>query len=126
MENMNPICYQCNKEIIRDPESISTGYGIDKDGHKICFECCGVNDRKTLLETGRLDGYYTRDKLGYYYFSNWPSTLKIKVLGHKESNHNFAGRNGRTDFWFTLEGKTFHGVHIGHNNECARVKMIKS
>jgi hypothetical protein len=117
----NEFCTICTKEIERDENSCSTGYGINNKGEKICFACCGEQDKKTLLESGKLSGYYSGG-----YFTNWPGTLKVKIYYSRDSWHNFAGRNGRTDFWFTLEGKRFHGVHIGHNNECANVRKVKS
>lgn len=113
-------CNVCHKDIVKEKDSISTGYGIDKDNNKVCFACCGEQDRKQLLEEGKLFGYWSHG-----FFSNWPGTLKIKAYYSRDSFHNFAGRNGRTDFWFNFEGKHFHGVHIGHNNECARVKQVK-
>ena len=118
---MENICYICKKEIVRDVNRISTGYGIDKDGNKVCFACCGDLDKKQLLETGKLYGYYSGG-----YFSNWPGTFKLLANYSKKSYHNFAGRNGRTDFWCRFEGNEYHGVHIGHNNECATIRKIKS
>ena len=122
---VNPVCFQCNKEIIREPNSISTGYGIDKEDHKICFACCGENDRKCLLETGKMYGYFSKDKDGRWYFSNWPGSFKIHAYYTRSSWHNFAGRNGRTDFWCIFEGNHYWGVQIGHNNQCATLRKVK-
>ena len=113
-------CSVCNKEIIRDPESCGTGYGRDKDNNIICYACCGENDKKTLLETGKLSGYYSK-----LHFTNWPGSFKIKAYYSRSSWHNFAGKDGRTDFWLNFEGKHYHGVQIGHNNECATIRLLK-
>lgn len=111
-------CSICGSEIV--PSGCSTGYGTNDKGAKICFECIGVLDRKTLLETGEIYGYLSGTT-----FSNWPGSFKVENLYIRKSNHNFAGRDGRSDFWFTLEGQNFHGVHIGNNNKCAKVKRVK-
>jgi len=122
MEN-NVICSVCGKEITREKDSILTGYGIDKDNNKVCFACCGERDKKDLIETGKMFGYLAKDEQGNY-FGNWPGSFKIRVGYIRKSNHNFAGRNGRRDFWFSFNGCNYHGVNIG-DNECARVKRVK-
>ena len=40
-------CSQCGKTKTHQSE-ISTGFGTDKDGNKVCFDCCGWNDAKEL------------------------------------------------------------------------------
>jgi len=113
-------CTVCKKEIIREEGGCGTGYAIDNNGNKICYACCGEADKKTLLETGKLSGYYS-----HLVFTNWPGSFKIKAYYSRDSWHNFAGRNGRTDFWLNFEGKHYHGVHIGHDNECATIRLLK-
>lgn len=113
----------CGHEAISN--GFSTGYGVDKDGKKICFECCGEQDKQTLRETGKLYGYYSRDKEKGMCFTNWPGTFKLHSYYSRDSWHNFAGKNGRTDFWCQFEGHVYHGVHIGNNNECATLRRTK-
>jgi hypothetical protein len=123
------ICHQCGKEIVRDPNSCGTGYAVmrreSENEVKICYDCCAVNDEKFLLENGYLHGYFHKDKNGKCWFTNWPGTFKIWVYSHKKGNHNFAGRNGRTDFWLNFKNNHYWGVNIG-DNECAKIKLIKS
>lgn len=115
------ICYQCNKEIIREEGSCGTGYGYDKDNNKICYACCGENDKQYLLEHGKLSGYFSN-----MHFTNWPGSFKIKAYYTRTSWHNFAGKNGRTDFWLNFEGNHYWGVQIGSNNQCATIRKIKN
>lgn len=110
----------CDCGHIATSNGFTTGYGVDRDGKKICFECCGKNDREQLEQTGKLSGYYTGGK-----FMNWPGTFSVHVYSYRKSWHNFAGRDGRTDFWFSLNGRNYHGVQIGHLNECATVRRVK-
>ena len=117
------ICSICGKEITREENSISTGYATNKDGEKICYQCCGELDKKELSETGVLHGYLSKDEAGYY-FGNWPGTLKIRVYGVRKSWHNFAGKDGRRDFWLQFNGGNYHVLNIG-DNECAKVKRCK-
>ena len=145
------ICSQCGKEclptIFYDAEKtkpMDTGYGVDKDGNKVCFECCGANDEKTLEETGKLFGYLICDSSGLMTdsagrasmkrqraiwtgisgtFTNWPGTLRIKTGAIKRSVNNFGAE--RLDFWFTWKGNKYHGVNVG-DNQCATVKRVES
>ena len=117
------ITTQCDCGHIAKSSGISTGYGTDKDNKKICFKCCGKNDRKELIETGKSFGYLVKKGNGWY-FTNWPGSFEIRVLSTRQSHHNFAGRNGRTDFWLFFEGHNYHGVNIG-DNQCARLKRTK-
>ena len=116
----------CDCGHVAKPDGISTGYGVERDtGKKICNECCGILDKEYLLANGKLSGYFSKNKDGKWEFSNWPGTFRIPAHYAKKSNHNFAGRNGRTDFWCTFEGDLYHGVQIGHLNECATIRKIK-
>lgn len=119
------ICHVCGKEIISD--GIGTGYGINKDNNKVCYSCCGLQDEKQLIENGSLCGYFHKDREdGRMYFTNWPGTLKIHVYYTKYSYHNFAGINGRVDFWFTYKNMNFWGYCISPKyNEIAHVKKSK-
>lgn len=98
----------------------STGYGVDKDNKKICFACCGEGDKDTLIKTGKLSGYFNGKE-----FLNWPGTFRISVSYIRKSWHNFAGKDGRTDFWLFYNGQKYHGVQIGHNNDCATIRRTK-
>ena len=110
-------CKICGAEFVSN--GCGTGYGINENGEKICYSCCGKADAEKLEKDGILSGYFSDG-----FFTNWPGTFKIKVQGVKKSWHNFAGRNGRRDFWLTYKGQNYHGVNVG-NNQCATIRRVK-
>ena len=111
------------------PESehldITRGYATNKDGKTICYECCAEMDREYLRKNGKLSGYFTTDECRKSQFSNWPGSFILYAKDVRKSWHNFAGKNGRTDFWVWFECKCYHGVQIGHNNQCATIRILK-
>jgi len=114
------ICSQCKKECKSD--GVGTGYGRNKNNKKVCYSCCGDNDKRDLLNSKIGDKFI-------FYFSggvvtNWPSSLVIKPNYVKKGGHNWWNCE-RHDFWFVLEGKQFWGYQIGPNTEIAHIKRIK-
>lgn len=116
-------CARCKKEIFCDPQSPVTGYGLTDQDEKVCYACCGELDRENMRATGRATLYLSKDADGWR-VGNWPGTLRIPVYRVQSSWHNFAGNNGRRDFWFTVDGDTWHGVNIGDSQiaHCRRVQ----
>lgn len=125
-------CDQCG-EHVEHKNDFTTGYGTDKEGKKICFACCGVNDRRDLLALpiGGKFWLYLSSKLEdgkpeYYrehYVSNWPGTLSIKVPCPRKGRHNIA--RTRYDVWFKLEDAYFHGVQYGEWTQVCHIRRIK-
>lgn len=113
-------CYKCKKVIDVPIGSLTTGYGINDKGQKICFECCGEQDKQQLRDTGKFQGYFTGE-----YFTNWPGTLKLKIFNSVSSWHNFAGKGGRVDFWLKFEENWYHGIFVGFNHQCATIRRVK-
>lgn len=116
-------CSQCGIVKTRAPaDAFTGGYGIGADGRQMfCYCCCAENDKEQMRRTGRACLYLnakTRE------VTNWPGSLRLRCGPARKSWHNFAGRNGRTDVWFTFEGDTWHGVNIGDNDilRCKRTK----
>jgi hypothetical protein len=69
---------------------------------------------------------YTRDIDGKAHVGTWDGSFNWPVSYQRSSWHNMAGKNGRTDFWFTgPDGKQWHGVNIG-DNQIVRTRRIKS
>jgi hypothetical protein len=62
---------------------------------------------------------------GKYKVSDFTSSHSINVAIVTKSFHNLAGRNGRTDLHFCLDGSVWHGVLIG-DSQLLRVKRTKS
>jgi len=105
------VCYKCKKQIIHD-EPHTTGYGLDRARHKICFACCAIVDEKQMLRTGRIVLYLVK-KEEHNFITNWPGTLSFRVYAIKESRHNIAGV--RCDAWFKDNNHSvWHGVQYGH------------
>ena len=115
-------CSKCNKEI-ENTDTFTTGYGVDKNDNKVCFACCGVDDKEYMRNNGKIDLYLVK-KDNRYHVVNWPSTLDFPVSYAKKGRHNIAGL--RYDVWFTFEGKTWHGVNYGVNSEICHCKVTKN
>lgn len=114
-------CSVCDQDKTHESD-FTTGYGTDKDGNKVCFACCGINDRKTLLDLlpgKKMHLYYSNNHV-----TNWPNTLSLKPNHTRKSKTNWNLE--RTDFWFTLENQRFHGYQIGHNNQIAHIYKLKT
>lgn len=116
------ICSQCGETKSHDSD-ITTGYGVDKDGNKVCYSCCGLNDAKELetLPMGGKTIHYldTKNKV----ITNWPGSLKIPISHIREGRHNIAGK--RFDTWFKYAGNQFHAVQYGTNTQIAHIKRVK-
>lgn len=112
-------CTKCEKEKTHESD-ISTGYGTDKDGNKICFDCCGIDDANNLTNLKKGDKYIL------YWdgqnIINWPSSLKIKPYSVKKGKHNMA--RTRDDIYFKFNGFNFHAVQYGSNSQIAHIKKI--
>lgn len=128
-------CDQCHN--IKTANKGEIGYGIDTNGDKICYDCCGVMEAQQMLKTGKIMLYLTctnksrgamttndfdawREK---NYVSNWPGSLKIKLNGLNIGRHNIAGK--RYDVWFTFKGQQWHGVTYGDNTQICHCKRTK-
>lgn len=119
------VCSCCgeDKPINTEGKGVTTGYALDNIENFICYECAGKEDERIMRETGKHYGYLVRRDDGYH-FTNWPGTLDIEVYSVSHSWHNFAGKNGRRDFWFMFNGKEWHGINIGYG-DCATVRALK-
>ena len=114
-------CHQCGQHKIHE-DNISTGYGSDKEGNKICFQCCGVNDAKELTDLpigGKTIQYWDGKNI-----INWPSSLVIKPYYVTNGKHNIA--RTRTDINFRFNGFNFHAVQYGDMSQIAHIKKIKN
>lgn len=118
-------CDSCGRNLVhQDPHT--TGYGIDSDGLRHCFQCCGHEDREYMIEHGRITLYLTtaaaRGSRGAT-VTNWPGTLRFSG-GYKVGRHNIAGT--RFDVWFPgPDGYVWHGVQYGHNTQLCHCKRTR-
>ena len=118
------ICHQCNKKIIHE-SNFTSGYGLDKDNNKICFVCCGENDKNTLLNLKpkeKMTLYLVKEN-NKYFVTNWPGTFKKEIYNFKKGKHNLALE--RIDVWFKLEGLNFHGKQFGNFTQTCHIQKTK-
>jgi hypothetical protein len=125
-------CHTCGAEI--HSEGHSTGYGITREGHKICYACCAAEDRRELREgkPAMLYVYWHNSKEpsrpGYRIsprpvaVGNWTGSLKIPVSDWSRGGHNMTGC--RYDVWFHAEGHKWHGVNYG-TDDLIRCRVVK-
>ena len=120
-------CTDCGR-IIPIQTSGGTGYGMDADGHRICYRCIGENERCDLISAKRATLYLTLpkgDPEGFGYVSNWPGSFRRRVLNVSTGRHNMAGK--RYDVTFRHAGHTWRGTQYGDNTQivhCRRVKEV--
>jgi hypothetical protein len=121
MKNETFKCCACgqNKPVQHDG---GTGYGTDKAGNKICYECIGLEELFALraAKPGETFIMYFDGKQ----VMNWPGSFKQTVTRVHAGRHNIAGK--RYDFYFFVNRKPFHGVTYGDNTQIAHVKRIKA
>ena len=119
----------------------------EKDGKSVighvCPTCNAKRIEKDLLELahGEWYGLYVTEEClptfmrtqGNTYrpakITDWQGDFVVTDrdthIEYKYSHHNFAGRNGRLDVWFTHKGQRFHGVNIG-DGQYLRVQRLKN
>lgn len=119
-------CGDC-KETKPVQASGGTGYGYaadaGPDSPPICYTCCGIRDRKDMIETGRATLYLVNPKAARPKVTNWPNSLSFDVYAHRSGRHNIA--QTRTDFWFIgPDGKKWHGTQYGRDSQIARCKRL--
>lgn len=117
-------CHQCGISKPVGGSGCGTGYGYKSHNARfpICYSCCGENERRDMMKRGKACLY-----LANGFVTNWPGSLKLRVRYQKSSWHNMAGKDGRTDCWFTgPDGKEWHGTSIGKDNQVLRCKRLKS
>jgi hypothetical protein len=144
------LCADCGKVIVN--AGIGTGYAlISKTQQVVCYECCGVHDRQTMIDTGHsrnLPLYLGLKKdaperprvtirqwgrtlhnvrplvASDWEVTNWPGTLRIPVSGISRGEHNIAG--SRIDVWFNgPDGHVWHGVQLGESTQVVHCKRTR-
>lgn len=128
-----PTCFVCGKPIPPSPFPITSGYGLDKDNNKVCYECCAEGDKQFMRDHGKIILYLTtrqpndiqpgawRVRCGTV--GNWPGSLKFENLNVHKGYHNIA--RYRYDTWFVFESTIWHGVRYGDNTEICHCKRTK-
>lgn len=115
------ICHSCKQEKpVQKPGA--TGYGINSDGEKVCYQCVADLDKEALknLKPGEKHTMYFEKANSEV--TNWPGTLRIACF-YERIKHNFAREAYAISFWF--EGSRFYGRNIG-DNDLVSVKKAKA
>ncbi len=120
-------CHQCGQDKTHTSDT-TTGYALDREKNKICFDCCGINDAKDLKELpiGKKKYLYLDEKTRI--ITNWPGTFKfqtgeIKISWHKVPR---APSIRRYDTWFVYDGQRYHGVQYGDNTTIVHIRRLKA
>jgi hypothetical protein len=114
----------CGHAIEKKPKEYTggTGYGIDENRKKICYECCALRDKATMRENGKITLYLVPIGSSYE-VTNWPGTLRLPVHTSRTGRHNIA--RTRTNVWFTFEGAQWYGVQYGDWSTICHCKRLK-
>jgi len=118
-------CAICGKALI--PSGVGSGYGINGNGEKICYECCAkldIAELENLKHGEKICFYLTKNKAGQWEVTNWPASMRIKVDRFWEGRHNIAGK--RRDVRFHIGSKHFHGVQYGNWSEICYIQSCKT
>jgi hypothetical protein len=95
---------------------------------KVHNDLLGEMELEALKETGKGLLYISKtvheSRMVTYKVTTWNGTVIRDNVPVKHSWHNFAGRDGRLDVWFTFDGSQWHGVNIG-DSQILRVKRNK-
>ena len=116
------ICSKCKQEIIHNSD-FTTGYGVNENGEKVCFACCGEVDKAHMIEHGK-DTLYLSKKEDHYYVCNWPDTLSFPVKWMWKGRHNMASVAYFVRF-IGPDNKIWSGKQIGDNTQICHVKRTK-
>jgi hypothetical protein len=119
-------CSDCKRKITHTtPHSYgAVGYGVFKDGRKVCYDCCAIRDKAEMVKTGKAVLYLAKGD-GWYKVTNWPGTMAYRVFRYSRGKHNIAGT--RIDVWFTgPDGECWWGVVYGRNTMLCHCRRVKS
>ena len=118
-------------------DSLTTGYGIDKDDNKVCFACCGDQDRADMAACKAGDKFmlYLTHEPGTggppwytgWHVTNWPGTLDIANVRNLYSPHGHNWGLSRRDVWFQDHtGADWWGYKIGDNTDICHCMKLKA
>jgi hypothetical protein len=130
-------CHHCNR-VKSYKSDITSGYALDHDNNKVCFDCCAVIDRESMIDRGdskSLPLYLAKasrpplklcpeESYSTYEVTNWCGTLRFKCGQPRKGRHNIAG--SRHDVWFHgPDGHVWHGVQFGEWTQVCHCKRTK-
>ena len=118
-------CYKCGRKI-NHVSNLTTGYGLTKNNHKVCYECCAIDDVEYMCDNGKITLYLdeTIGSKNYQTVCNWPGTLRFNIYSVSRKKTNWG--LWRTDFKFAgPDGHVWWGYQIGENTQIAHCKRTK-
>ena len=82
----------------------TTGYGIDAEGKKHCYQCCAARELREMIATGRATLYLTertqpeqlpgpamaRGLVTRYQLKDWPGVLCFPVYGRVKHSQGYG------------------------------------
>lgn len=122
-------CSVCQSEIKKEANTGAMGYATNDKNEKICYDCCGDDDERYMIKTGKMMLYLTAittaafsiHNESTYKVTNWPNTLSFNCGTVRKGRHNIAGT--RYDVWFSgPDGHVWHGVQYGENTQVCHCK----
>jgi len=127
--NMNQKkCADCGKRLPKPPHTGPTGYAVvTATGKHICYACGAKRSMIELRASGHskiLPLCLTISHEVPIEVSNWPGTLRFKVLEFHRGRHNIAGT--RIDVRFNgPDGHRWHGVQYGEWTQIVHCRRLK-
>jgi hypothetical protein len=128
-------CHSCGNLLpIKTRGSLTTNFGRDEAGRTHCFTCCAIEDRRWMIEKGKIALYLAWEaalgggiKPGTERITNWPGSLGFDAAaGVTKGNHYMAGVRYDVDFRGP-DGYWWHGTMYGRNTQilhCRRTKRL--
>jgi hypothetical protein len=77
-----------------------TGYGVDANGKKSCYECCAKEEREFMIANGSTTLYLTKRDNGMWNITDWAGKLSFNVREIRTSRYGGGFGSQRTDAWF--------------------------
>jgi hypothetical protein len=106
-------------------ESFTTGYGVDSDGNRHCYQCCADQDDKLMQDDERITLYLTKNEEGAWKVCNWPSSLVFPAFVQISPNGHNWGLTRRDAWFFDRRGDPWWGVQFGENTELIHCRRLK-
>lgn len=119
-------CVRCDKDVTTEHYEFTTGYGLDKDGGKVCYACCADWDKADMIEHGKTMLYLTKNDAGKWIVTNWPASLVFPVAVTWTGKHNwYCVGEVRFVRFVGPDGAVWTGKQIGDYNEVCHCKRTK-
>ncbi len=117
------VCVDCGEEKIH-VDSLTTGYGIDKQGAQGLLLLLREADSADMSATGRAVLYLTEEGPEGAVVSNWPG---LRSFGSVTSAWVLTTLPvGAVDVWFTdSDGREWHGINYGHNSQLCHCRRLR-